>query len=178
MRTRVKICGITRPEDAHAAVSAGADAIGLVFYAPSPRAVTPSQARQIVDVLPPFVTVVGLFVDATKEFVEQTLSDVCLDLLQFHGNESASECARYKKPFLKAIRVRQDTNLLQCCLDFRDAQALLFDAYSDAAVGGTGQTFDWSLIPQRLPKPIILAGGLSAENVTSAIKQVRPYAVD
>ena len=178
MRTRVKICGITRPEDAHAAVSAGADAIGLVFYAPSPRAVTLSQARQIVDVLPPFVTVVGLFVDATTEFVEQTLSDVRLDLLQFHGNESASECARYKTPFLKAIRVRQDTNLLQCCLDFRDAQALLFDAYSDAAVGGTGKTFDWSLIPQRLPKPIILAGGLSAENVTSAIKQVRPYAVD
>lgn len=178
MRTRVKICGITRPEDALAAISAGADAIGLVFYAPSPRAVNIEQAREIIDVLPPFVTVVGLFVDAPHAQIEQTISSVRIDLLQFHGNESPSACKHYKKPFLKAVRVKPDTNLLQYCLDYNDAQALLLDAYSEAAMGGTGQTFDWKLIPRDLPKPVVLAGGLNADNVGEAVRQVHPYAVD
>lgn len=178
MRTRVKICGITRPEDALAAISAGADAIGLVFYAPSPRAVNIEQAREIIDVLPPFVTVVGLFVDAPHAQIEQTISSVRIDLLQFHGNESPAACKHYKKPFLKAVRVKPDTNLLQYCLDYNDAQALLLDAYSEAAMGGTGQTFDWKLIPRDLPKPVVLAGGLNADNVGEAIRQVHPYAVD
>ncbi len=178
MRTRVKICGITRPEDALTAVDAGADAIGLVFYAPSPRAVSLEQAQRIVEALPPFVSTVGLFVDAPVQQVEQTLAAVRLDLLQFHGNEIAAECDYYKKPYLKAIRVKPDTNLLQCCLDFNDAQALLLDTYSETVMGGTGQTFDWGLIPRNLPKSIILAGGLNADNVYSAIKEIRPYAVD
>lgn len=178
MRTRVKICGITRPEDALTAVAAGADALGLVFYAPSPRAVSIEQAQKIVSVLPPFITVVGLFVDAPQAQIEQTLSAVRMDLLQFHGNEMPAACALYNKPFLKAVRVKPDTNLLQCCLDFKDAQALLLDAYSEVAMGGTGQTFDWALIPRDLPKPVVLAGGLNAGNVGEAIRQVRPYAVD
>lgn len=177
-RTRVKICGITRVEDALSAVEAGADAIGLVFYAESPRNVSMQSAQAIVAALPPFMSVVGLFVNASQEKIETVLSQLHLDVLQFHGDETAAECAQFNLPYYKAIRVKADTNLLQCEAEFNSAKALLLDAYSDAAYGGTGQAFDWSLIPQNLSKPIILAGGLTPENVGAAIRQVRPYAVD
>lgn len=178
MRTRVKICGITRVEDALAAVNAGADAIGLVFYAPSPRAVTVEQAQKIAAAIPPFVSVVGLFVNAPKAEIGSVLSRVRLDILQFHGDETAEDCEQINLPYYKAIRVKADTNLIQCAQQYRTAKALLLDAFSEAAMGGTGQTFEWNLIPANLPKPVILAGGLNAENVGLAIRQVSPYAVD
>jgi len=178
MRTRVKICGITRVEDALDAVDAGADAIGLVFYAQSPRCVSVEQAQKIAIVIPPFVSLVGLFVNATKTEIESTLSKVRLDILQFHGDESAQDCEQINLPYYKAIRVKADTNLVQYAVEFSSAKALLLDAYNESAFGGTGQTFDWSLIPKNLTKPVILAGGLTPENVTSAISQARPYAVD
>ena len=177
-RTRVKICGITRAEDAVNAVNAGADAIGLVFYAQSPRAVTVAQAQAIVAAIPPFVSVVGLFVNAPKTQIESILSQVHLDILQYHGDESPSECIQINLPYYKAIRVKADTNLVQYAQDYPTAKALLLDTYSNAAFGGTGQTFDWNLIPTHLPKPVILAGGLSVDNVGQAIQQVQPYAVD
>ena len=178
MRTRVKICGITREEDALTAVRHGADAIGLVFVEASPRHVSIAQAQAAIRSLPPFIAVVGLFVDAEPSFIEQVLKEVRLDMLQFHGDESPEECQRYARPYMKAIRVRPDTNLLQYALDYPQASALLLDAHVEGVAGGTGQRFDWSLIPAELPMPIVLAGGLNADNVGEAIKQVRPYAVD
>lgn len=178
MRTRVKICGITRVEDALLAVNAGADAIGLVFYAQSPRYISIAQAQSIVAELPPFVSVVGLFVNASKAEIKSILSQVDLNILQFHGDESSDECEQINLPYYKAIRMKSDTNLLQYALEFKTAKALLLDTYSEHAVGGTGQVFDWSLIPKNLSKPVILAGGLNAENVGMAIEQVQPYAVD
>jgi len=178
MKTRVKICGITRVEDALEAAEQGADAIGLVFYAPSPRNVSIEVACAIVAALPPFVTVVGLFVNAPKANIDEVLAEVRLNVLQFHGDETPVDCTQFNLPFLKAIRVNADTNLLQYEKEFKHAQALLLDAYSDATYGGTGLTFDWNLIPAELSKPIILAGGLNADNVGQAIKQVKPYAVD
>ncbi|MES2580116.1 MAG: phosphoribosylanthranilate isomerase [Pseudomonadota bacterium] len=178
MRTRVKICGITNTGDALNAIKYGADAIGLVFYASSPRFVSISQAQQIVAAIPPFVSVVGLFVNAPTDEIEAVLSQVRIDILQFHGDESAAECERIKLPYLKAIRVKNDTNLLQCEVEFCSAKALLLDTYSEIAFGGTGHVFNWELIPKNMTKPIILAGGLNPENVANAIKQVQPYAVD
>jgi phosphoribosylanthranilate isomerase len=178
LRTRVKICGITRIEDALSAVHYGADAIGLVFYAPSPRNVSFEQAAEIVAALPPFVSVVGLFVNAKPTEIEAVLKRVHLDCLQFHGDESAKDCAQINMPYYKAVRVKSDTNLLQYATEFRHANALLLDTYSDVAVGGTGQVFDWQLIPPNLDVPVILAGGLTVDNVASALRQVKPYAVD
>ena len=178
MRTRVKICGITRVEDALEAIKQGADAIGLVFYAKSPRNVSAAKAAEIVSSLPAFVTVVGLFVDAEPAFIQEVLSVVHLDLLQFHGDETPSECRQYSLPYMKAIRVKSGTNLVQYAADYADAKALLLDAFAEGVPGGTGLVFDWSLIPQNLSLPIVLAGGLNAENVGLAIEQVRPYAVD
>lgn len=178
MRTRVKICGITRIEDALAAVEHGADAIGLVFYDKSPRNVSPQQAAEIVAALPVFITAVGLFVDAEPEFVNSILSVVRLDLLQFHGDETPAQCRQYAMPYMKAIRVKTDTNLLQYALDYSDAKALLLDTYTEGVAGGTGHAFDWKLIPKNMSHPIVLAGGLNADNVGSAILQVRPFAVD
>lgn len=178
MRTRVKICGITRVEDALSAVEHGTDAIGLVFYASSPRYVTIAQAAEISASLPPFVSVVALFVNPTQQEVNAVLNNVKIDLLQFHGDESAAECAQYGLPYLKAIRVKSDTNLIQYAQTYMSAKALLLDTHSDAAFGGTGQVFDWNLIPKQMPKPIILAGGLTPDNVKEAIQQVQPYAVD
>lgn len=178
MRVRVKICGITRLEDALIAVENGADAIGLVFYEPSPRNVSIEQAIEIANKIPAFVTVVGLFVNAAPEFVRSVISRVKLDLLQFHGDEPQQECSRYGLPFIKAIRVKSDTNLVQCAEDFSAARGLLLDAYTEGVAGGTGNVFDWGLIPADLGKPVILAGGLNAHNVAQAISQVKPYAVD
>ena len=177
-RIRVKICGITRVEDALSAVNAGADAIGLVFYTPSPRSVSIAQAHAIVNVMPPFVSVVGLFVNATNDEIHSVLSHVRLDIVQFHGDETPAQCAQINLPYYKAIRVKPDTNLLQYAIDFKAARALLLDTYSEQAYGGTGHTFDWNLIPKNLFKPIVLAGGLDESNVAAAIKQVQPYAVD
>ena len=176
--TRVKICGITRVEDALTAARSGADAIGLVFYQRSPRHVDIAQARQLADALPPFVTVVGLFVDAEAAYVHEVLESVPLDLLQFHGDESAQYCAQFGRPYLKAIRVRAGVDLLQCASDFHGAKGLLLDAHVEGIPGGTGISFDWAVIPRQLPVPVILSGGLDGENVASAIEQVRPYAVD
>jgi phosphoribosylanthranilate isomerase len=178
VRTRVKICGITRIEDALTAVAQGADAIGLVFYDPSPRNVSISLAAEIASQIPAFVTVVGLFVNAEPHFIKEVISNVKLDLLQFHGDETPTECASYSLPFIKAIRVKPDTNLVQYAQDFSFAKALLLDAYAEGMAGGTGHVFDWNLIPKQLTKPVILAGGLTADNVADAIVQTNPYAVD
>ncbi len=174
----MKICGITRVEDSLAAARQGADAIGLVFYAPSPRCVDTATAAQIVASLPPFVTAVGLFVNASAAEISQVLSTVKLQVLQFHGDESAADCGRYALPYIKAVSVKHDTNLLQYALDYADAQALLLDTHVEGQRGGTGQTFDWSRVPAALSLPVVLAGGLNADNVAAAIRQVKPYAVD
>ena len=176
--TRVKICGITRVDDALAAARSGADGIGLVFYERSPRHVSIAQARQLAGALPPFVTIVGLFVNAEAAFVREVLANVPLDLLQFHGDETPEYCAQFNKPFLKAIRVKAGVNLLQCASDFRGARGLLLDAHVEGVPGGTGTAFDWELIPGDLPLPVILSGGLDAGNAAAAIEQVRPYALD
>ncbi len=178
MRTRVKICGITRPQDALDAVREGADAIGLVFYPPSPRAVTTAQAAAIVEHLPPFVTVVGLFVNPSREEIARVLSGVPIDLLQFHGDERAEQCRGHGRPYLKAIRMREGVDLLEQRRNYPDAAGLLLDTYEQGKPGGTGRTFDWDRIPADLAADIVLAGGLDVENVEQAIRQVRPYAVD
>lgn len=178
MRTRVKICGITRVEDALSAAQLGCDAIGLVFYEHSPRHVSIERAAEMVRQLPPFVSAVGLFVDAAPELIYRVLTSVRLDLLQFHGSETPEQCRTYGLPYMKAIRVRPDINLLQYAQTYIEAKALLLDTYSEKAVGGTGQVFDWQLIPDELPQPIVLAGGLNADNVKAAIERVRPFAVD
>ena len=176
--TRIKICGITRAEDALSAAKNGADAIGLVFYGHSPRHVNIAQAKMLAEALPPFVTVVGLFVDAEATFVREVLANVPLDLLQFHGDESPEYCAQFNKPYLKAIRVKASVDLLQCSARFQSAKGLLLDAHIEGIPGGTGTAFDWALIPNNLSLPVILSGGLDMENVAAAIKQVQPYAVD
>jgi phosphoribosylanthranilate isomerase len=178
MRTRVKICGITRPEDAHAAIRYGADALGLVFYPPSPRAVTIEQAREIVAGLSPYVTVVGLFVNEDSAKIADVLSKVRIDLLQFHGDETPEECINYSKPYTKAIRMRDDVDLKAELDRFSHAEGLLLDTYRKGVPGGTGFVFNWDKIPQDITGSIILAGGLSPDNVEQAIKQVQPYAVD
>lgn len=178
MRTRVKICGITRPEDALAAVDAGADAIGLVFYSPSPRAITAVRAAGIIQRLPPFVTTVGLFVNATADEVAATLEQVPLDLLQFHGDETAADCEAHGRPYIKALRMRPELDLVDLEGQYRSAAGLLLDSYRPGKPGGTGATFDWQRIPAAMRGRIILAGGLSPDNVEAAIRQIRPYAVD
>lgn len=175
---RSKICGITRIDDALAAVKAGADAIGFVFYAKSPRAVSVMQARAIIAALPPFVTTVGLFVNASACELNETLDAVALDLLQFHGDETPEQCEGFHRPYIKALRVKAGDDIEAACSAYKSASGILLDAYVEGVPGGTGEVFDWSLIPQGLNKPIILAGGLSADNVAQAIAQVRPYAVD
>lgn len=175
---RSKICGITRIEDALIAAEAGADAIGLVFYAKSPRAVSIQQARDIVAALPAFVTTVGLFVNASREELNDVLAGVALDLLQFHGDESPAECESYQRPYIKALRVKPGDDIAQLAAPYAKARGILLDTYVPGVPGGTGAAFDWSLVPRGLPQPVILAGGLSAANVQAAIEQVRPYAVD
>ncbi len=178
MRVRVKICGITSVQDALTAVKHGADAIGLVFYAPSSRNVSIAQAQEIARQIPAFVSVVGLFVNAEASFVNKVISQVKINLLQFHGDETPEACSQFSLPFIKAIRVKPDTNLIQCAIDFSAAKALLLDTYTEGLMGGTGHVFDWDLIPKQMAKPVILAGGLTADNVAQAIQKVQPYAVD
>jgi phosphoribosylanthranilate isomerase len=178
VRIRTKICGITSVSDALHAINAGADAIGLVFYKPSPRYVSPSTAREICNRLPPFITVVGLFVDATVSEVRDICREVPLALLQFHGNEIAADCEQFKRPYIKAIRVQTKYDIDQAAGDFPSAQAILVDTYKKGVPGGTGEIFDWSLVPTEHAKPVILAGGLNPENIFDAIQTVKPYAVD
>ena len=176
--TRIKICGITRAEDLRAAVEYGADALGLVFYEASPRNVTVPHAAHLAQSTPPFVNLVGLFVNPSVAEVQTVLRHVPLATLQFHGEETPEFCAQFNKPYLKAIRVKAGVDLLQCASDFSSAQGLLLDAHVEGIQGGTGATFDWTLIPKHMPMPIILSGGLDAKNVVVAIKLVKPYAVD
>lgn len=178
MSVRIKICGITRVEDALAAAEAGADAIGLVFYPPSPRAVSAEQAADIVRALPPFVTTVGLFADAEADDVRRVLRQVPLDLLQFHGDEPAAYCRQFQRPWMKALRVRPGDDLNQLAARWPDAAGILLDSYKAGVPGGTGETFDWSAIPAERKWPLVLAGGLDAANVVSAIAATRPWAVD
>lgn len=165
-------------EDALAAARLGVDAIGLVFYPLSPRAVEVEQARQIAQAMPPFVTTVGLFVDAGPAAIEAVLRRVPLDLIQFHGAETPADCERFGRPYIKAIRMREGVDLQREAERFQTAQGLLVDAYDPNRPGGTGQRCDWDRIPKDLPKPLILAGGLEPENVRAAIAQVQPWAVD
>jgi phosphoribosylanthranilate isomerase len=177
-RTRAKICGITRPADGVVAAANGADAIGLVFFAQSPRAVGVAQAREVIAALPPFVTSVGLFVNAEVAEVERILAEVPLDLLQFHGDETPEYCRQFARPYIKAVRMADGVDLEAVAEQYAEAKALLVDSYQKGVPGGTGHTFDWARIPQGLDKPIILAGGLDPENIEQAVRQVRPYAVD
>lgn len=176
--TRIKICGITRVEDALAAARAGADAIGLVFHAASPRAVSIEQARTIVQALPPFVTTVGLFVDAAEETIRAVLDQVPLDLLQFHGDEPDVFCHRFARPYIKAVRVRPGDDLDALAASWPGASGILLDSYKPGVPGGTGETFDWSMIPSQRSWTLILAGGLQAQNVRQAIDLTAPWAVD
>lgn len=176
-RTRVKICGITRDCDLDAAVVAGVDALGFVFYPPSPRYLNLSLATQLARRVPPFVARVGLFVNAEPAFVRTVLDVVPLDVLQFHGEETADYCGQFGKPYLKAARVRPGLDLLEFARAYPAAQGLLLDAWVEG-YGGAGQSFDWSLIPEALPMPVVLSGGLCVDNVAEAIVKLRPFAVD
>jgi phosphoribosylanthranilate isomerase len=176
-RTRIKICGITRKEDLDAAVNAGADAIGFVFYPPSPRFLTTSQAAMLARRVPPFVTRVGLFVNAEPAAVQEFLRKVPIDLLQFHGDEDAHYCEQFDRPYIKAARMKPGLDLLEFARAYPGAQGLLLDAWVEA-YGGVGQSFDWSLIPESLPLPMVLSGGLHAGNVVDAVVKTRPWAVD
>jgi phosphoribosylanthranilate isomerase len=178
MTTAVKICGLTRVEYALEAARLGAHALGFVFYQRSPRHITPAQAAAIMCELPPFVTSVGLFVNADAGEVARVLDETTLDLLQFHGEESPQYCRQFRRPYIKALRVRAGVDLLQYALQFEDARGLLLDAFVEGKHGGSGASFDWDLIPSGLPLPVVLSGGLNAGNVAAAVRRVRPCAVD
>lgn len=178
MRTRIKICGFTRADQLLQATQLGVDAVGLVFYPPSPRNVSIEQAHVLCRAIPPFVTVVGLFVDAPAEQVREVLRQVPLTLLQFHGDETPAYCQQFGWPYIKAVRVKPGLDLLQYATDFVSARGLLLDAYVAGVPGGTGERFDWTLIPADLPLPVVLSGGLDPETVTEAINSVQPWAVD
>ena len=178
MRTRVKMCGFTRVEDAVLAAELGVDAIGLVFYPPSPRHVSLAQAAAITQALPAFVSVVALFVDAAEAQISEVLQSISIDCLQFHGDELPDACSRYAKPYIKALRVQDDTDIVNFASRYGSASGLLLDAYHPDAKGGTGQAFDWRLLPKQCALPIILAGGLQPEVVKDAIRQYHPYALD
>lgn len=177
MHTRIKICGVKHLDDALKAVECGADAIGLIFVEKSPRYSSLAAARVVAESLPPFVTVVGLFMDATAETVREALKVVPLNLLQFHGEESPAFCDQFGLPYIKVLRMRDNVNVVAFAQEYPNAAGILLDTYHEKG-GGTGQTFDWSLIPEDMPLPLILAGGLNPENVASAVERVKPYAVD
>ncbi|TDR82098.1 phosphoribosylanthranilate isomerase [Paludibacterium purpuratum] len=175
---RVKICGITRPADGAEAARLGADAIGLVFYDKSPRHVTLDAAHAVVAALPPFVSVVALFVDPAREEVERVVAALPIDVLQFHGDETPAFCRSFQRPYLKAVRMRPGVDLAAVAGEYADARGLLVDAFVDGVHGGTGTRFDWSLLPADLPVPLVLSGGLDEHNVADAVHRVRPAAVD
>ena len=174
---RIKICGLTRKQDVQAAVAEGTDALGFVLYAPSPRAVTAEQAAELIKAVPAFITTVALFVNESAEQVQSAIDLCAFDLLQFHGDESPEFCRQFNRPYMKAIRVRSAKDIDDAVQQYPDAKALLLDAYVENLPGGTGQAFDWRLIPP-LSVPWVLAGGLNANNVADAINQVKPFAVD
>lgn len=178
MSVRTKICGITTRQDALIAAQAGVDAIGLVFYEPSPRAISLDVAEEIARSVPAFVSIVGLFVNPSRKFVDEVLARVPLDTLQFHGDESPEFCEQFGRRWIKAIRVRNREDIANAFEVYANASGLLVDAYDPTRFGGTGHGFDWSLIPQERPLPLILAGGLDSDNVSRAVIQVRPWAVD
>ncbi|WP_311065518.1 phosphoribosylanthranilate isomerase [Halomonas sp. DWK9] len=175
-RTRIKFCGLTRPDDIAQAVALGVDALGFVMWPKSSRSITPEALQVLAAQVPAFVTRVGLFVNQPAELIEQCLPH--LDLIQFHGDESAAFCQQFGRPWIKALRMRDDLDLHQAASEYAVAQALLLDAYRPGVPGGTGETFDWSRIPASFEKPVILAGGLTADNIAAAVAQVAPYAVD
>ena len=177
-RTRIKICGLRDPEHARIAAQAGADAIGLVFYGPSPRYVEIAQAAAVAAALPPYVMAVGLFVNADEGEVRRVLDSVRLDLLQFQGDETPEFCEGFRVPYVRAVRMEPETDLVECASRFSRAKALLLDAHVPGQPGGTGRTFDWQVIPRGLPIPVILSGGLTVENVARAVREVKPWAVD
>jgi len=174
---RIKVCGLTRAEDVQTAVAAGVDAIGLVFYPDSPRHVSIAQAAELCRHVPPFVTIVGLFVNASRAEVHRVIEAVPLNLLQFHGDETVDQCEGFGLPYLRVARVRPGVDLLEFASQFPSARALLLDTWTPA-YGGSGESFDWSLVPASCPLPVILSGGLTPDNVAEAIRQVRPVAVD
>lgn len=178
IRTRVKICGITRPEDAVEAARLGVDAIGLVFYEKSPRNVTLQQAKAVCDALTGFVSVVSLFMDPAKEQVERVLQACPIDLIQFHGKETADFCESFARPYIKAVGMADESEFRQTASIYASAKALLLDSHATGAAGGTGKTFDWNKIPENYKQSIVLAGGLTPENAAEAIHKVRPYALD
>lgn len=177
-RTRIKICGIREAAHARVAAEAGADAIGLVFYAPSPRFIEPAAAAAIAASLPAFVMSVGLFVNPSEAEVRRILAQVPLDLLQFHGDETPEFCESFGRPFIRVARMEAQTDLVECAHRFSRARALILDAHVPGQAGGTGKTFDWADIPRGLPIPLILSGGLTSSNVGQAVREVRPWAVD
>lgn len=178
MRTRVKICGFTQVQDAVVAANLGVDAIGLVFYPPSPRNVSIDRAIEIVNALPAFVTVVALFVDESEVQIREVLSKLPIGCIQFHGDEPAEACGVYNKPYIKAIRMKPGLDVIEIANKYYDASALLLDAYHPGIKGGSGSRFDWDLIPKQCSLPVILAGGLQADNAKQAVESVRPYALD
>jgi len=175
---KIKICGLTDPENSKQIASLDIHAIGLVFFNESPRAVSIEQANEIIQELPPFINKVGLFVNASSNFVDQVLNSVNIDTIQFHGDESSSDCSQFQMPFIKAIRMREGTNLLSQAEEFSSASGLLLDSFEEDSYGGTGKSFDWNLIKNNLDLPIILAGGLNKDNIMSAIEKTQPYAID
>ncbi len=176
-RTRIKICGLTRSQDVRAAVELGADAIGFVFYPPSPRALSIDRAAELAALLPPFVTAVGLFVNPVREEIQAVLERVPLQLLQFHGDESEADCAGHGRPWIKAARMRPGVDLVEFSASHPHASGILVDAFVEG-YGGGGKTFDWSLIPEGFGRPLVLSGGLDADNVAEAVRRLRPWAVD
>lgn len=179
-RTRIKICGIRRIEDMTAAAEAGADAVGLVFYPSSPRSIDTEAARELLRVVPPFVTTVGLFVNPTEDMVRSVLDVVSLDMLQFHGQESPSFCSQFGRPYIKALPMGDPggASLKIRVQGYVEASGLLLDSHVTGGVGGSGKVFDWQRVPEDLSIPVVLAGGLNADNVGRAVRDVRPYAVD
>jgi phosphoribosylanthranilate isomerase len=178
MRTRIKFCGMTNVEDAMFAARLGVDAIGMIFVPQSPRCISEREAKKIITTLPAWVTTVGVFANAKVNEISQVLAEIPLDLLQFHGDESAEFCQQFQRPYIKAIRMREDSNLQAYSDVYRQAKALLLDTYDNNMLGGTGKSFNWNLIPSNIAQQIILAGGLTAKSVATAIKQIKPYGVD
>lgn len=178
MRTRIKICGITRSEDGEAAVRCGADALGFLFWEPSPRYIAPARAKAIVHAAGPLVATVGVFVNPSRDAVEQAIAESGISMLQFHGEETADFCASFGRPYIKAFKVGQQPDLLKSAESFVTAAGWLFDAFDAKQVGGTGATFDWTLIPGNLARPLVLSGGLDVDNIGTAIRRLCPFAVD